>query len=225
MKIATWNIERMAHSPAKIQFACEQVGADILILTESDDRICPGYEYAFHTPTPPDIEGSRFGTIRYAPTEHRVSVFTNYPCVRRHTTADEYTSLCVELETERGNLLVYGTIIGTHDVTTVFPQDLKRQLPDFERLTADGNRLCVCGDFNCFFTGRCWPSRAGRDALLQAFSQNRMKLLTREQPDCIDHIAISEQFLGSDAAHIEEWNLDKKLSDHKGIAIQFGKEG
>lgn len=225
MKIATWNIERMAHSPAKIQFACEQVGADILILTESDDRICLKYGHHFHTPTPPDIEDTRFGTIQYAPAEHRVSVFTNYPIIRQHTTADEYTSLCVELETERGNLLVYGTIIGTHDVTTVFPQDLKRQLPDFERLTADGSQLCVCGDFNCFFTGRCWPSKFGRDALLYAFSQNRMALLTREQPDCIDHIAISEQFLGNDAAHIEEWNLDKKLSDHKGIAIQFGKEG
>lgn len=221
MKIATWNIERMAHSPAKIQLACEQVRADILILTESDDRICPRYEYAFHTPTPPDIEGTRFGTIRYAPTEHRVSVFTNYPCVRRYTTADEYTSLCVELETDRGNLLVYGTIIGTHDVTTVFPQDLKRQLPDFERLTAGGSQLCVCGDFNCFFTGRCWPSMAGKDALLQAFSQNRMELLTREQPNCIDHIAISEQFLGNDAVHIEEWNLDRKLSDHKGIAVRL----
>lgn len=225
MKIATWNIERMAHRPTKIQLACEQVRADILVLTESDGRVCLKYRHHLHTPTPPDIEGTRFGTIRYAPTEHRVSVFTNYPIIRQHTTADEYTSLCVELETERGNLLVYGTIIGTHDVTTVFPQDLKRQLPDFERLTANGSSLCVCGDFNCFFTGRCWPSKAGRDALLHSFSQNRMALLTREHPGCIDHIAISEQFLGNDVAHIEEWNLDKKLSDHKGIAIQFGKEG
>lgn len=106
-------------------------------------------------------------------------------------------------------------------MTTTFPQDLKKQLPDFERLTADGGRLCVCGDFNCFFKGRCWPSRAGRDALLQTFSQTHMKLLTGEQPECIDHIAISEQFFGNDSVHIEEWNLDRKLSDHKGIAVQF----
>lgn len=221
MKIATWNIERMAHSPAQIQLACERVQADILVLTESDDRVCPEYEHCFHTPTPPDLEGTRFGTIRYAPTEHHVSIFTNYKPVRQHSTTDEYTSLCVELETERGDLLVYGTIIGTHDVTTTFPQDLKKQLPDFERLTADGSRLCVCGDFNCFFTSRCWPSRAIRDALLQTFSQTHMELLTKEQRECIDHIAISKQFLGSDAVHIEEWNLDRKLSDHKGIAAQF----
>lgn len=221
MKIATWNIERMAHSPAQIQLACEKVQADILVLTESDDRVCPEYEYCFHTPTPPDIEGTRFGTIRYAPTEHRVSLFTHYPPVRQHITADKYASLCVELKTERGNLLVYGTVIGTHDVTTVFQQDLKKQLPDFERLTADGNRLCICGDFNCFFTGRCWPSKVGRDALLQAFSQAHMELLTKKQPDYIDHIAISKQFLDNTAVHIEEWNLDRKLSDHKGIVAQF----
>lgn len=221
MKIATWNIERMAHSPAQIQLVCETVQADILVLTESDDRISPKHKYCFHTPTPPDLKGTRFGTIRYAPTEHRVSIFTNYKPVRQHSTTDEYTSLCLELETERGNLLVYGTIMGTHDVTTTFPQDLKKQLPDFERLTADGSQLCVCGDFNCFFTGRCWPSRAGRDALLQTLFQTHMELLTKEQLNCIDHIAISKQFLGDAAAHIEEWNLDRNLSDHKGIAAQF----
>lgn len=221
MKIATWNIERMKHDPAEILLACNRIQADILVLTESDGRVCPKYEYSFHTPVPPDIEGTRFGTIRYAPTEHRVSLFTNYPPVRQHSTADEYTSLCVELETERGNLLVYGTMIGTHDVTTVFPRDLEKQLPDVERLTSNGNQLCVCGDFNCFFVGRCWPSRAGRDALLQAFSRSHMELLTRGQADCVDHIAISEQFLGNGAVHLEEWNHDRRLSDHKGVAVQF----
>ena len=224
MKIATWNIARLAHNPAKIQLACEQVQADILILTESDDRVCPEYKYSFHTPTPPDIEGTRFGTIQYAPTEHRVSVFTNYPLIRQHATADEYTSLCVEFDTDRGCLLVYGTIIGTHDVTTVFPQDLARQVPDFKRLSTNGNNLCVCGDFNCFFTGRCWPSKFGRNTLLSAFAENRIKLLTGEQAECIDHIAVSEQFIGDTPICVEEWNLDRKLSDHKGIAVRFGKE-
>lgn len=220
MKIATWNIERMARSPSKFKAACEQVQADILVLTETDDRVRPEYRYSFFSPTPPDIQGTRFGTIRYAPTEHRVAIFTNYEPIRQHPTADSYTSLCVELATERGNLLIYGTIIGTHDVTTVFPQDLARQIPDIERLSAIGP-LCVCGDFNCFFTGRAWPSRTGRDALLQTFSQTHMKLLTKEQPDCIDHIAISEQFLGKDAVKIEEWNCDYRLSDHEGIVVCF----
>ncbi len=144
MKIATWNIERLKHSPDKIKAALDNIGADILVLTEYDERLQPDYKHCFCTPTPPDIKGTRFGTIRYNPTEHRVCVFTNYRCVHRYEVADEYTSVCVELETERGNLLVYGTIIGTYDVTTTFPVDLKRQLPDFTRFSK--NDLCVCGD-------------------------------------------------------------------------------
>lgn len=221
MRIATWNIDLMKHGADKIQTACEHIQADILVLTESDDRVQLNYEHCFHTPTPPDIEGTRFGVIRYAPTEHRVSILTDYPCLRKYITADPYTSLCVELETERGLLLVYGTIIGSYDVTTIFPQDLARQIPDFQKLAAVGKDLCVCGDFNCCFSGQCWPSKLGKETLLQSFSQNHLKLLTQHQPECVDHIAISEPFVSGVDVHVEEWNLDRKVSDHKGIAVSF----
>ncbi|MCM1166640.1 MAG: endonuclease/exonuclease/phosphatase family protein [Ruminococcus sp.] len=218
MKIATWNIERLKHGPDRLGAAVDKIGADILVLTEYDERLRTDYGYGFCTPTPPDIEGTRFGTLRYSPGEHRVCVFTNYRCVRRYGTADEYTSVCVELETERGNLIVYGTIFGAYDVTTVFPLDLKRQLPDVARFSENGN-LCVCGDFNCSFAGRCFPSRLGRDTILGAFSENRLAFPTREMTGCVDHIAISESFIGGCDIEIEEWNDDKRLSDHRGVAV------
>ena len=37
--------------------------------------------------------------------------------------------------------------------------------------------------------------------------------------ECIDHIAVSTEFVGNSIIHVEEWNLDKSLSDHKGIAV------
>ena len=37
----------------------------------------------------------------YIATENRVSIYTNYQCVRQHKTCDEYTALCVELETKK----------------------------------------------------------------------------------------------------------------------------
>lgn len=217
MKIAAWNIERLKHNPDKLKAAIDEIGADILVLTEYDERLKLDYKYSFCTPTPPDIDGTRFGTIHYNSTEHRVCVFTDYRCICRYEVADMYSSVCVKLETERGNLLVYGTIIGTHDVTTTFPIDLKRQFPDFARFS--GNDLCVCGDLNCCFTGRCFPSKYGRDTLLKSFSENHIRLLTKEQPECIDHIAVSESFVDNSNIKIEEWNIDKKLSDHKGTAI------
>ena len=54
LRIATWNIERLKHknSLEQILLACEQIQADILVLTETDHRVCPDYQYSFHTPPP-----------------------------------------------------------------------------------------------------------------------------------------------------------------------------
>jgi len=112
MRIATWNVERL--SPQKrlpaILENLRRVDADILVLTETDMRIQPDYEYAFHTPLLiENVDGDY-----YRPTENRVSIFTKYPAIRQHSVADANTSLCVELETERGLLIIYGTIFGIY---------------------------------------------------------------------------------------------------------------
>lgn len=98
LRIATWNIERLKHKKSleQILLACEQIQADILVLTETDHRVCPDYQYSFHTPPLAEIQ-----PVFYSPTENRVSIYTNYPCVRQHKTCDVYTALCVELETKK----------------------------------------------------------------------------------------------------------------------------
>ena len=42
-----------------------------------------------------------------------------------------------------------------------------------------------------------------------------------EQPECIDHIALSESVVGNAELKIEEWNRERTLSDHRGIAVSF----
>ena len=37
----------------------------------------------------------------------------------------------------------------------------------------------------------------------------------------IDHIAISDGFISNMETKIGEWNLDKKLSDHKGFYVEL----
>ena len=64
-------------------------------------------------------------------------------------------------------------------------------------------------------------TKAGRNIILQFFSENNIELLTANRPLCIDHIAISKQFVLGFDIHIEEWNTEKTLSDHKGIAVEF----
>ncbi len=232
MKIATWNVERLKHRKSldKILSAIEEAQADILVLTETDERIKPDYRYCFHTPKLIDAPDgyhmpgrySEYAVNKYyATTENRVSIYTNYPCVKQYETYDKYTAICVELETHRGNLLVYGTImgvIGNRDES--FRQDVIHQTEDFALLSKLGN-LCICGDYNCSFADNYYFTNYGRNTLNAAFEMNGISLLTRNRSDCIDHIAVSKEFIGDCKASISEWNVDKTLSDHKGICAEI----
>ncbi|MGN1403710.1 MAG: endonuclease/exonuclease/phosphatase family protein [Ruminococcus sp.] len=222
MKIATWNVERLKHKKAldRIIQMCENVQADILVLTETDEQISLNYKYCIQTPLPLDITSPKFTQpLSYKSTEHRISIFTNYKIVQQHETFDKYSALCVELETNKGKLFVYGTIIGILGNRHVsFECDLRKQIEDYNNFSSGENNVCICGDFNCSFADNYYYTKSGRDLLLQTFAANNIKLLTSDVPSCIDHIAISKKFIDEDKIHIEEWNLDKALSDHKGIA-------
>lgn len=45
--------------------------------------------------------------------------------------------------------------------------------------------------------------------------------MTERQPECIDHIAVSSNMVAAKRPVLEEWNVDKRLSDHKGIVVSF----
>ena len=219
MRIATWNVERLKHKASleEMRRLCEDSQADILVLTETDARLHPNYRSACHTPLlfekQPDY---------YKPTENRVSIFTNYPCIASYTTYDARTALCVELETERGSLIVYGTIMGIYgNRHPNFKQDLSEQVKDFKRLADTGKPLCVVGDYNLSFCDKWYYTTFGRETVLQSFRENRLQLLTAKTAECIDHIAISEDFVRGNSIEIHEWNLEKSLSDHKGIVVRF----
>ena len=216
MKIATWNVERLKHIGQldEIAAACAKVKADILVLTETDSRIRLGYKYCYQT--------RALKLAGYKSSENRVSIYANYPCVCYHQTFDPKTAICAELETERGNLLVYGTIMGIYgNRHHSFQTDVESQVEDFRRLTEEGRKLCVCGDFNCSFSDNYYFTKAGRNTLETAFADCQMSILTKNQPECIDHIALTSSFMDDTIVSVEEWNLDKSLSDHKGIAVML----
>ncbi len=80
-------------------------------------------------------------------------------------------------------------------------------------------RLCICGDFNCSFGDNYYYTKSGRIAIQDCFFKNHIDLLTKNCTECIDHIALSRGLVDGAKIHIDEWNLDKQLSDHKGIAV------
>lgn len=223
MRIATWNIERLKHKRdiEKILRLCEEQQADIFVLTETDEQVRPKFRYAFHTSKLSNVPPDYALPTTYKSTENRVSIFSRFPCIKQYETYDKYTALCVELDTGVDNLLVYGTIIGvTGNRSSSFKEDLLSQVEDFQRLSSFG-RLCVCGDFNCSFADNYYYTQFGRDILLESFASNEIALLTRNQSKCIDHIAISKKFLMNGDVYVAEWNLDKAVSDHKGIVVEI----
>lgn len=215
MKIATWNIERLKHKLdlARINSALDELKADILVLTETDDQIDTiSYKFCIKTPKLKEIQPDY-----YLETENRVTICTNYEIIRQYETYDKYTSLCVELKTERENLIVYGTIIGIFgNRHKNFKNDLLQQISDYKKISI-GKNFCLIGDYNISFADNYYFANEGRNKLIEAFKECKLKLLTIDRSECIDHIAISENFIINLETEIGEWNLDKKLSDHKGI--------
>lgn len=230
MRIATWNVERLKRKSKLdlIREACASVEADILVLTETDDRISPEYSFCYKTTSLKGVEfpfryKGETAFVRYADTENRVSIFTRYPCLKEYATYDSRTALCVELATQLGNLLVYGTIMGVLGNREVsFQPDLEKQMEDIRRLTEEGRNICVIGDYNLSFSDHYYHTTLGRETVQNCFKSAGIRILTCDRPQCIDHIAISDSFMkGYRRTAVDEWNCDKRLSDHKGIVVQI----
>ncbi|MBR1741693.1 MAG: endonuclease/exonuclease/phosphatase family protein [Lachnospiraceae bacterium] len=219
MKIATWNVERLKHYKdiALMRQEIDKCGADILVLTETDNRLSPDYPYCYETPLLKDYRPDY-----YRDTENRVSIFSRYKCVERYETYDSFTAICVELETYHGNLLIYGTIMGIFgNREASFKTDLAKQMEDIRRFTADGENICVIGDYNLSFCDNYYYTKYGRDKVADTFSDCDIRLLTKDRAECVDHIAISDSFVGNADITMDEWNYDKALSDHKGIWVDM----
>lgn len=152
----------------------------------------------------------------------RISIYTNYKFVCEHTTFDRNKALCVELETDQGDLIVYGTIIGIYgNRHPDFRRDLLMQVEDWKHLSANGTNICVCGDFNCSFGDNYYYTQFARETITSVFSESHIELLTKDRSQCIDHIAVSKRFVAGLEVRLWEWNLDKCLSDHKGIVVEI----
>jgi len=219
MTIATWNLERLKYSKetAKIIVILENLNADILVLTEYDERVnLKNYPFQMATKSLSEIQPEC-----YKPSEKRVKIYSKYEIVNQLPTYDEYTSCCAEIKTEKGNLLIYGTIVGIFgNRNENFKTDLPKQIIDFKTLSTNHN-ICIIGDYNISFSDNYYFTNWGRNELNNSFLENKITNLTQHLPETIDHIAISQEFIGTAHLEIHEWNLDKKLSDHKGVCISL----
>ena len=221
MKIATWNLERPTKNghktPAILQYL-RKLNADILVLTETSEFIDLGNEYEFfHT----EIFSGQF----YKPGDRQVSVFSKYPITRHISTFRADTSLCLEVTTPFGELIVYGTIIGNFgNGGDLFKRDLEKQLLDYENIGKTKN-FCIVGDLNISFSDNFYFTKEGREKLKNSFELLGMKIMTEHIPNNIDHIILTKDFFGNRKIINGFWNetenKKERLTDHKGVFVEI----
>ena len=219
MTIATWNLERLKYNREVVEIISilENLNADILVLTEYDEKV-DLKRYPFQIATK---NLALLHSENYKQTEKRVKIYSKYEIVNQFKTYDEYTSCCAEIKTERGNLIVYGTIIGIFgNRNQNFKSDLQQQIDDFNNLSKAQN-FSIVGDYNISFSDNYYFTNFGRSELIKSFKENKIENLTQQLSEVIDHIAISKAFIRNSKIETYEWNLDKKLSDHKGICVSL----
>ncbi len=219
MKIINWNVGRPSKSKAiQIQKILNELNGDLVVLTETNSSIdLPKKFFRVSTePLPTEFDG-----VQNKEGEYRVTVFSKYPIIKTHETFDKFTSICADLETPKGKLTIYGTIIGVFGGRGPrFKEDLNGQLLDFERLYA-GRNFCIAGDFNISLSGFVYPSHEARNTMQDLFQRCGLHNMTGYLPDCVDHIVINYGFMKEKVVKMEGWNHDKTLSDHIGVAVDI----
>lgn len=142
-------------------------------------------------------------------------VLDAYPTFRNDT------SICIELETPFGRLIVYGTVAGIQgNRRKDFMEDLRQQIKDLRRIGLLNKPLCYAEVMNISFSDNYF-TYSGRSLMQATFSELALSVTTLEVPQSIDHIVISDGYLKGKNVTCSTRNHDKKLSDHIGVAIKI----
>lgn len=231
MRIATWNVAYGLGTFVNQQRLAQmlRVDADVWILTETHDSLSlqrHGYVPTYSAQRPLGdgtsrnvIDGSRW-----------VTVWSRSPVRRRLALADASRTVGCVIDTEAGDLVVYGTVLPWYNDTETAGMDvaLATQRREWKLLTAENQHACVAGDFNVNLGGpHYYGSKKSKAAVAAALSEAGLTAITdfshtpEREYGLIDHIAFSTQ-LAKEAALVAVWpgrsDAGKVLSDHPGVA-------
>jgi hypothetical protein len=247
LKIAAWNVMRPTTSSsraANVIGELNKVDADILILTETNSCIDLSNRYQTCIDTSCLFGSISIGTGPYRQGENRVTIWSKFHGQRRSDMCNSHSGVCALLKCDEwGDLNVYGTILGIYGKNrgkhepklpkTDFETAVEVQIMDWLRLASLGN-LCVAGDYNTSLRtplqGDTYISPFGRERIDGCFKQLNIQTLTRDIPNNVDHISLSEKFLKgfNPQPQWEIWNSvrDKtRFSDHMGVCVTLTRSG
>lgn len=220
MKILSWNIERLKiNENTELDFIKKLISEenpDLFFLTETNLTIDFGTEYfSIHSKELPHFHDGQ----KYNEKENRVSIFSKYSFREIIGTYDKYTAICGKINTEFGELTLYGSIIGSLGGRGFhFENDLENQKKEIRKI--EGN-VCYSGDFNISFSGFKYPSKKVIDETKLFFENENLKILTKENADCAIHIVMDKSFLNDKKVTSKMIKIDRKISDHNSVICKI----
>lgn len=235
MRIATWNLERpkeKGYSKNLLRIdRIHAINADLWVLTETHSAIAlDGYYSLASQRLPSYLDG-----------ESAAAIWSRWPIRQAVPTFDPHFSVCAEIESPHGPMLVYGTIItyandhgpeGTSRRWEEHRKSIIAHATDWLRLKTlfPGHVLCIAGDFNQSRDGSGWYEDAySVSALSGALARASLQCVTEIDMRAnglsratVDHICLSQPFSGG-VCRVGAWEGKTedgcRMSDHNGVFV------
>ncbi|SEG55140.1 Endonuclease/Exonuclease/phosphatase family protein [Halpernia humi] len=220
MKIISWNVERpKINQFEKINFIeniIKENNADLIFLRETNSILNFGKEY-FKLES--NILPEFFENQTYFKGENRVTIYSKYEILEEIKTYDNFTCISGKIKTEFGELVLFGSIIGSFGGRDqYFKNDLLNQKKEIENLKSN---ICFSGDFNISFSGFKYPSKVIVSETMKFFEDNDLAILTKENKDCAIHIVLNNEFLKDKIYTNKMIEIDRKFSDHNLVICEI----
>lgn len=227
MKITTYNIDWLKRRKSEIEKILSQSNFDFLVLTEAIDINLKNYQYKYFTDELPqnyEYETQNYSQILNGKKGHRTIIYSKYPVIKKHIVQDKMTSIACEFETELGNLVIYGTIIGTIYNRKPFAEiELQNCILDCIKIYEQNRNLIIIGDLNTAFLEidkkNFKINKHTTDSLIKLFENLNLINATKNIKENIDHIIIPKSL--QNRLKESQIFIPKKSEkdDHHGIFI------
>ncbi|MFM2385535.1 MAG: hypothetical protein RL660_292 [Bacteroidota bacterium] len=205
MKIGTINMDWLKNKKSQKSFFLEDIekqDLDFIIITETLDSFNLSSNYnkiqTNTLPTAGKYEYLDYGAYNKGELSVRVAIFSKHQFIEPLDVIEKFTSVAGLYKTPIGEIIVYGTIIGTWGIQKqkeIAEKELNNFINDIEKLSTLNKQIIIGGDLNTSLKveeKRSLTQIDSRNALTNFFNKHNLTVTTKDQNHCIDHIIISE---------------------------------
>ncbi|MFM2386381.1 MAG: hypothetical protein RL660_1138 [Bacteroidota bacterium] len=205
MKIGTINMDWLKNKKSLKLFFLEEIekqNLDFVIITETLDSFALSPTYSkIQTntlPTSGKYEYIDYGKYNKGELSVRVAIFSKHQFIEPLDVIDKFTSVAGLYKTPIGEIIVYGTIVGTLGIQMqkeIAEKELDNFKSDIEKLSTLNKQIIIGGDLNTSFKAeekRSLPQIDSRNEITNFVNHHNLTIATKDENHCIDHIIISE---------------------------------